>query len=187
MLSGADKNGYTSKVVAVDNGSNLKLTFKTIGPDSIEDVEGSARGMFLFEEVGRMNEDTGLMLQIGANSNQGMGLERHNMNTTAMKINSICISGFKYAQKAITRLDYALNYISGARATYGAKENRLWHVISGNDNTAENTQASESRLRDTDMAKEMVSYSRANILMQASQAILAQSSKQKAQITELLG
>ena len=68
----------------------------------------------------------------------------------------------------------------------GAEQNRLEHVISGNNNNSENTQAAESRLRDADMAKEMVKYSRDSILQQSAQAMIAQANSMNERVLSLL-
>lgn len=83
-------------------------------------------------------------------------------------------------------IDYALNKVSEARSNLGAINNRLEHVISNSQNTSENLQASESRIRDTDMADEMVEYSKNNILMQAGQSMLTQANQLPNQILSLL-
>ena len=96
------------------------------------------------------------------------------VNTASLGINSIAITKPKYANKALVRLADALDKVSSIRSDYGAMENRLEHSINSNNNTSENLQSAESLLRDTDMADEMVSYSKHSILEQAAPAILAQ-------------
>ena len=83
-------------------------------------------------------------------------------------------------------IDYSINKVSEARSAIGALSNRLEHIISNADNTSENLQASESRIRDTDMADEMVQYAKTNILMQAGQALLSQASKMPERVLTLL-
>ena len=103
-----------------------------------------------------------------------------------MGINSITITKHKYANKALDRLDGALVYLNSARSLYGAGQNRLEYTIKGNNNTAENLQASESRDRDADMADEMVEYSKMQILQQTGMAVLAQSKQQVQSVLQLL-
>ena len=86
----------------------------------------------------------------------------------------------------MTLVDEAISAISNVRSYYGAMQNRLEHVIANLDNTAENTQAAESRIRDTDMAEEMVTYSSANIIAQASQSMLAQANQSRNSVLSLL-
>ena len=81
----------------------------------------------------------------------------------------------------------AINKVSSQRSALGALQNRLEHTIANLDNVAENTQSAESRIRDTDMASEMVEYSKNNILQQAGQSMLAQSNQSNQGVLSLLG
>lgn len=90
------------------------------------------------------------------------------------------------ASKAMTTFQKALSIVSGVRSDLGAIQNRLEHTIANLDNISENTQAAESRLRDTDMASAMVDYSKNNILAQAGQSMLAQANASKQGILTLL-
>lgn len=83
-------------------------------------------------------------------------------------------------------LDYSINKVSEARSDIGAVSNRLEHILSNSQNTSENLQASESRIRDVDMADEMVEFSKQNILLQAGQAMLSQANKMPNQVLSLL-
>ena len=80
----------------------------------------------------------------------------------------------------------AINVVSTQRSTLGALQNRLVHTINSLDTTSENTQAAESRIRDVDMATEMVEYSKNNILTQAGQSMLAQANQQTQGVLSLL-
>jgi flagellin len=90
------------------------------------------------------------------------------------------------ANRAIGTLDEALKRINKQRADLGAYQNRLEHAIRGIDVGAENLQAAESRIRDTDMAKEMVSYTRDRILSQSGTAMLAQANQKSNSVLQLL-
>ena len=83
-------------------------------------------------------------------------------------------------------IDNALVTVSTQRAKFGALQNRLEHTIKNVDNTSENLQAAESRIRDVDMAKEMMNYSKNNILNQAAQSMLAQANQQPQNVLNLL-
>lgn len=83
-------------------------------------------------------------------------------------------------------IDYSINKVSEARSAIGAVSNRLEHIISNANNTSENLQASESRIRDTDIANEMVQFAKMNILMQAGHSLLAQANKMPEQVLTLL-
>ena len=90
------------------------------------------------------------------------------------------------ASKAITTINNALETVSKERSKLGAMQNRLEHTIKNLDTSAENLQASESRIRDVDMAKEMMTFSKNNILAQAAQAMLAQANQQPQGVLQLL-
>ncbi len=87
----------------------------------------------------------------------------------------------------MTYVQAAIEKVSAMRSTLGAVQNRLEHTIANLDTTAENTQAAESQLRDTDMAEEMVTYSKNNILAQAGQSMLAQANQSTQGVLSLLG
>ena len=90
------------------------------------------------------------------------------------------------AQKATTTIDAAIKKVSAQRSKLGAVQNRLEHTIANLDTASENTQTSESRIRDTDMAEEMVAYSKNNILLQAGQSMLAQANQSNQGVLSLL-
>ena len=86
----------------------------------------------------------------------------------------------------MSKIQAAIDKVSTQRSKLGALQNRLEHTINNLDTTAENTQAAESRVRDTDMASEMVQYSKNNILTQAGQSMLAQANQQTQGVLSLL-
>jgi len=90
------------------------------------------------------------------------------------------------ANRSIGVLDEALKKVNKQRADLGAYQNRLEHAVRGIDIGAENLQAAESRIRDTDMANEMVEYTKNRILIQASSAMLAQANQKTASVLQLL-
>lgn len=186
LFSAADNNGKTAMIKASLSGDCLMISYKQIGKHVINNVQGSAKTLMFYETEGRKDYTSALNLQIGANTDQSMLLERYSLSTLSMGINSVTISGYKYANKALDRIDKALEYLSEKRSAYGAKQNRLEYTIKGNDNTAENLQASESRDRDTDIADEMVQYSRSQILQQSASAMLAQAMRQGESVLALL-
>jgi flagellin len=111
------------------------------------------------------------------------------IDTSAMKasaLGSFDISSASGAKTAIGTVSSAIETVSGWRSSLGAAQNRLEHTINNLNNVVENTTASESRVRDTDMATEMVKYSNANILAQAGQAMLAQSNQANQGVLSLL-
>ncbi len=99
---------------------------------------------------------------------------------------SLKVDSFANAGDAMDRIQKAIDKVSTQRAELGAVQNRLEHTIANLDNVSENTQSAESRIRDTDMAKEMVNYSKNNILMQAGQSMLAQANQSNQGVLSLL-
>ena len=117
-------------------------------------------------------------LQVGSLEGQNISVSIKAMNSSSLgltktvnnkKTLAISVSSFSSAGSAMTVIQKAIQSVSAMRSTLGALQNRLEHTISNLDNISENTQAAESRLRDTDMAEEMVEYSKNNILAQAGQ------------------
>ena len=102
------------------------------------------------------------------------------------KTGNACVDNYAAANDSITAIQSAINQVSSQRSALGALQNRLEHTIANLDNVAENTQAAESRIRDTDMASEMVEYSKNNILAQAGQSMLAQSNQSTQGVLSLL-
>ncbi|MDE7299328.1 MAG: flagellin, partial [Lachnospiraceae bacterium] len=94
--------------------------------------------------------------------------------------------GGSTVSELIDIVNSALEFVSAQRSELGAYQNRLEHTIANADNTAENLQASESRIRDVDMAEEMVKYSKDNILQQAAQSMLAQANQSTQGVLSLL-
>jgi len=90
------------------------------------------------------------------------------------------------SREHLAKIETAIKKVSEQRATFGAVQNRLEHAIKSIDNTAENISAAESRIRDTDMAKEMMNYTKSQILTQASQSMLAQANQAPRNVLQLL-
>jgi flagellin len=131
---------------------------------------------------------TGLTLQIGANvsDDEAVVLNITSMTTEGLQINSVAVEDASEASDAIGTIDDAINKVSTARAGLGAMQNRLEHTINNLGVTSENLTAAESRIRDVDMAKEMMAYTKNNILTQAAQAMLAQANMQPQGVLQLL-
>lgn len=125
-------------------------------------------------------------LQVGANAEQTIGVSIESITTTVTDALSVSVSSYDSAQDAITNVQSAITALSTQRSELGAIQNRLEHTVANLDNISENTQASESRIRDTDMAEEMVQYSKNNILQQAGQSMLAQANQATQGVLSLL-
>ena len=126
-------------------------------------------------------------LQVGSLAGQKIEIEIDNMNASSLGVNNLSVSSFSAAGAAMTATQAAIDSVSMQRAALGALQNRLEHTIKNLDTTAENTSAAESRIRDTDMAEEMVTYSNTSILAQAGQSMLAQANQANQGVLTLLG
>ena len=139
------------------------------------------------------NTVTGSMwFHIGANMDQRMQVYIGTMSATALGIRTvgtedkISLSTPEDANRAIGTIDEGLKKINKQRADLGAYQNRMEYTVKGVDIAAENLQASESRIRDTDMAAQMVSYTKNSVLQQAGTAMLAQANNQSQNVLSLL-
>ncbi len=127
-------------------------------------------------------------LQVGANKGQQISFSILTMTATALSLTNVAAATKSYgsATSAISVVQAALDKVSTERSALGALQNRLEHTIANADNTSENLQAAESRIRDVDMAKEMVKYSKDNILQQAAQSMLSQANQSTQGVLSLL-
>ena len=132
---------------------------------------------------------SGKNLQVGALQNQKIGISIKAMNASGIGLTAAKLSviTFTKAGAAMKAIQSAIGQVSDQRSALGALQNRLEHTIANLDTTSENTSAAESRIRDVDMAKEMVSYSKNNILAQAGQSMLAQANQSTQGVLSLLG
>ena len=137
---------------------------------------------------GSTGSATGITLQIGANEGQTMSFTLDDMSADALGVGgkNVDLSSQATAQKATTAIDAAIKKVSASRGKMGAVQNRLEHTINNLDTASENLQTAESRIRDTDMAEEMVNYSKNNILAQAGQSMLAQANQSNQGVLTLL-
>lgn len=129
-----------------------------------------------------------ITFQVGANEDEVIKLTLGVADSTTLGINGMtALDGKNATAKAnLTKVQKAIDTVSGLRSDLGAVQNRLEHTINNLGTTAENLQAAESRIRDTDMAKEMSEFTKNNILQQAATAMLAQANQQPQGILQLL-
>ena len=128
-----------------------------------------------------------MKLQVGALSGQSIDFSIANMCATKIGLKkTLSVSTFTKAGSYMKSVQDAIEVVSKQRSAMGAIQNRLEHTIANLDTTSENTQSAESRIRDTDMASEMVTYSKNNILAQAGQSILAQANQSTQGVLSLL-
>ena len=191
-----------------ENGKDIAITgMANFGIDDAAKVQN------VNQVVGAGAQGAGfeVNLQIGANSGQAMNLSIGDMRAAALGITgntgqtgfsstnnvsngtdtisteaSLDITNASSASSAITAIDSAMEKVSSERAKLGAVQNRLEYTISNLDNTAENLTSAESTLRDVDMAKEMMEYSKNNILSQAAQSMISQANQQPQNVLQLL-
>ena len=128
-----------------------------------------------------------MKLQVGALSGQSIDFSIANMCASKIGLEkSLSVSTFTKAGSYMKSVQNAIEVVSKQRSAMGAIQNRLEHTIANLDTTSENTQSAESRIRDTDMASEMVTYSKNNILAQAGQSMLAQANQSTQGVLSLL-
>ncbi len=136
----------------------------------------------------RTPDDGGLVLQIGdtADDYNKMTVAVENMSSKGLDLDNLKITTEDSASNSIDKIKTAINTVSTARAGMGALQNRLEHTINNLDVAVENLSAANSRIRDTDMAKEMMNYTKMNVLVQSAQAMLAQANQQPQSVLQLL-
>lgn len=155
----------TNISVKTDDGSNLKAT------NQIASTTPTDNAIYRSQVISGKREIT---IQAGPLGQQGIKIPLPSMNTGILGVGGIDVTTYSGASAAITSASKALDKVSEMRSQFGAVQNRLEHAMAVNQINAENTTASESRLRDADMAEEMMEHSKYNILIQAGQSMLAQ-------------
>ena len=129
---------------------------------------------------------TGIKVQIGPTASETLLVETAKLGSSPLGVKAIDVSTVSKANSAITTINSAINKVSTHRAKLGASQNRLEHTINNLKTTNENMTAAESRIRDTDMAKEMAAFTKNNILNQAAQSMLSQANQQPQGVLSLL-
>ena len=177
---------YTVKLtdsLATDGDNDGHVYFNKSGTADITVAAGAGVGKDAIANTGK-----GLTFQIGANGveDQRVTLNVNDMSASAIGVANADVSTQDAANKAIEMVDAAVKTVSMQRAGLGALQNRLEYTVNNLTTTNENLTAAESQIRDTDMATEMISYTKFNILQQASQAMLAQANQQPQAVLQLL-
>ncbi len=165
LTKALEDDGYT----VTDNGGKLVISGKA-GADAPAIIGG------------------GLTLQIGdtADDFNKMTVTVADMSAKGLGLDGLKITSETLASASIDKIKTAINSVSTARASMGALQNRLEHTINNLDVAVENLSAANSRIRDTDMAKEMMNYTKMNVLVQSAQAMLAQANQQPQSVLQLL-
>lgn len=169
------------------NGGNLTIQQKNGLTDDQKKMLADEKLFAQQMQFNSGNKD-GLTLQIGDTSDKFNQLDVaiKDCHTDSLGIADIDISTQEGAAAAVDKIKDAINYVSDVRGTLGATQNRLEHTINNLSVTTENMTAAESRIRDVDVAKEMMSYTKNNILVQSAQAMLAQANQTPQGVLQLL-
>lgn len=130
--------------------------------------------------------DGSATFHIGANNGQTINLSLSDMKASTLGVNQLQVGTQSQSETAVKVIDSAIKKVSEERSKLGSVQNRLEHTINNLNVGAENLQAAESRIRDVDMAKEMMNFTKNNILNQAAQAMMAQSNQQPQAVLQLL-
>ena len=167
-------NAAFGAIVASDSSGKIKIEASEVGEGSVS-----------MKATGTSSAAKGLKKAVGveaASSTDG----KDELKKGDVEKALVDVSTHEKANDSLGIIDNAIKTVSGQRSDLGAIQNRLEHTIKNLDNAAENTQAAESRIRDTDMAKEMSKFTKDNILTQAAQAMLAQANQLPQQVLQLL-
>ena len=188
LLSRQDNEIFT---IGYDQVTGKMSVHEKVGNDKrLEELSDQAKfdEMIYANTVSEGTAGKSLVLQVGdtADDFQKVSLDIKDMSTKGLGIEGLSISTQEDASDAISKIKNAINLVSSQRGDLGAIQNRLEHTINNLGVQAENITAAESRIRDTDMAEEMMAYTKNNILVQAAQAMLAQANQVPQGILQLL-
>jgi flagellin len=190
-LKGAGQ-GFTGdeiKISATVADDGTGYTFKADGAKAftLTDTGGGLTGVGLATGNSGTNTNANSgQFQIGANSGETLNISIGAISATALGTNLLDLSAVGGADTAIASVDAAITTVSDQRATLGASQNRFEHTINNLNVSVENLSASESRIRDTDMAQEMVGFTRNQILTQAGTSMLSQANQASQNVLSLL-
>lgn len=185
LASDADYNALASDIFDANSGITLKAdgeAYQTLGVHNNSAKEATVKNGVMVDGFVQS-----LYVQTGALESQGMDIDYAYMRASNLGLAGISLETYDDSASAINQVDKAIERVSEQRSLFGAYTNRLEHAYSVNNINSENTSSAESRIRDTDMAKEMTEYSKNNILSQVGQSMLAQCNQSKNQVMQLLG
>lgn len=150
----------------------------------ITDIKSNTK----FNGLVLLDGSTDIQLQVGQESSQTLKLDASSvkLDTVELAVQGYDLGTQGGATNCLTDIETQINAVSTARSYYGASQNRLEYNVQNLDTTSENLSASESRIRDVDMAKEMMEFTKNNILSQAAQSMLAQANQQPQGVLQLL-
>ncbi|SFE52232.1 flagellin [Alteribacillus iranensis] len=209
----ASKANVTDAIVSQAKIDGVVLENDGVDDDlKVTAAQGGLAGNEITTADGGIQEEFTATFQVGANKDQSMTIEIGDMRAKALGVTAeagsegfvnnnnvtngtdnvtreaaLDVSTHESATAAIETINNAIEKVSSQRSNLGAFQNRLEHTISNLGNASENLTAAESRIRDVDMAKEMMEMTRTNILSQASQSMLAQANQKPQSVLQLLG
>ncbi|AMQ07538.1 flagellin [Sporosarcina psychrophila] len=182
----ASDKALKSVTVSVKDGAMVVESGSDKATSSIKFDNSEASQLLGLAKQSSATQGGGVDFQIGANQTQAMKVTIEDMRTDALGIKDVNLSTKEGAQEAITKVNAAIEKVSAQRSNLGAFQNRLDHTINNLNTSSENLTAAESRIRDVDMAKEMMEQTKNSILLQAAQAMLAQANQQPQGVLQLL-
>ena len=176
-------NQLTSEIDRIQSTTQFNTMNLIDGSYSGKNLQvGSLSGQSIVISISNMDASS-----LFGSANTTANLNAGNDTTPTTATNSkVFVSSYASAGTAMKTIQSAISKVSSQRSYLGAVQNRLEHTIANLDNISENTQSAESRIRDTDMAEEMVTYSKNNILAQAGQSMLAQANQSTQGVLSLL-
>ena len=209
QLNGTVSSAIDVKIVQINKSGTVASTIVTIGAGSASiggitfkwtgntfNISQFGGALPLNEVIdsavvrveGRYTSNNQLIFQIGSNEGHNMIAGIDNMSATALGLTTqtLKVTNQNAAERTIMVVDAAIHKVSTARAALGAIQNRLEHTIANLGVAAENLTAAESRIRDADMAKEMMQFTKQQILLQSSMSMLAQANTQPQQVLQLM-
>lgn len=177
-LANQAKNG----TYASADRAKIQLEVKQL-VNEISNIAGGTK----FNGISLLNTTNSVAFQVGVNASDVITVARGNMGATALSVATLSLSSATGASAAIVKIEAAIEAVSKQRATFGAVQNRLEHTINNLGVNKENLSAAHSRIRDADMAAEMTSFTKNQILVQAGTSMLAQANSVPQNVLKLLG
>lgn len=175
VQASSDVNGTADRTAIGDEITELKTEIDRVATTTQFNKMNILDGSFTQKSI-----------QVGANAGQYIAITIDSMLATDLGLTATTVDNYTNANNILKEAQTAIENLSSKRSKLGAVQNRLEHTYDNLNNISENTQAAESRIRDTDMAAEMVSYSKNNILQQAGQSMLAQANQANQGVLSLL-
>lgn len=178
--------------LTVDFSDNGQIEFETEerGLHYIDHIKGLAAPVIFYNDTGSSHEDSTLYLQVGANSDDRFSVDLPKINLQILGLNrlngKLYMSDNKLSNQAIRRIDHAIDIANNDSSRIGSYQNALEHLDSLQNESCENLDSAESRIRDADMAKEMMNMNKINTLNETAKAMLAQANQQPEAVIKLL-